>query len=168
MLQLFSQCRIWVHLIRIRSSLASQPNHSAIAARGLRHGPARDATASRLAMPGRANRRPTDAARNTYGTCPLSASLSTDAAARPRRKRERQLLRVFLSPCRKPTLMPGHNARPSRLGDVQEPACPTFRLHALAGLGPCLKGASLKKIQIKRIYEPPGASDPEKRPEVRA
>jgi uncharacterized protein YeaO (DUF488 family) len=41
-------------------------------------------------------------------------------------------------------------------------------MHALAGLGPCLKGASLKKIQIKRIYEPPGASDPEKWPEFRA
>jgi uncharacterized protein YeaO (DUF488 family) len=32
-------------------------------------------------------------------------------------------------------------------------------LHALAALGPCLKGASLKKVQIKRIYEPPAASD---------
>ena len=55
--------------------------------------------------------------------------------------------------------MAGHNARPTRFGDVQEPACPTFRLHALAALGPCLKGASLKKIQIKRIYKPPAASD---------
>jgi uncharacterized protein YeaO (DUF488 family) len=51
------------------------------------------------------------------------------------------------------------NARPPRFGDVQEPACPTFGLHALAALGPCLKGASLKKIHIKRIYEPPAASD---------
>jgi uncharacterized protein YeaO (DUF488 family) len=34
-----------------------------------------------------------------------------------------------------------------------------FHLHGLAALGPCLKGASLKKIQIKRIYEPPAASD---------
>ena len=48
-----------------RLVLASPPNHSAIAARGLRRGPARDATASRQATPGRANRRPTDAARNT-------------------------------------------------------------------------------------------------------
>ena len=44
-------------------------------------------------------------------------------------------------------------------GDVEEPACPAFHLHALAARGPRLKGASLKKIQIKRIYQPPAASD---------
>jgi uncharacterized protein YeaO (DUF488 family) len=32
-------------------------------------------------------------------------------------------------------------------------------LHALAALCPYLNGASLKKIHIKRIYEPPTASD---------
>jgi uncharacterized protein YeaO (DUF488 family) len=42
---------------------------------------------------------------------------------------------------------------------AQEPACPSFRLHALAALGPRVTGASLKKIQIKRIYEPATASD---------
>ncbi len=35
----------------------------------------------------------------------------------------------------------------------------TFRLHALAALGRRRTGASLKKIHIKRIYEPPTASD---------
>jgi len=45
----------------------------------------------------------------------------------------------------------------SRISACQNSASPTAR--ALAVLGPCLKGASLKKIQIKRIYEPPTASD---------
>jgi uncharacterized protein YeaO (DUF488 family) len=32
-------------------------------------------------------------------------------------------------------------------------------LRALAALGPCLKGISLKKVHVKRIYEPPARSD---------
>jgi uncharacterized protein YeaO (DUF488 family) len=41
----------------------------------------------------------------------------------------------------------------------QESACLTFRLHELDTFGHRRTGASLKKIQIKRIYEPPSASD---------